>query len=414
MTATEALPTGLPFVQMLGFLLGVTFTVLGLVLWAMEGGQDEASSKLRHKMAAGWRGMSSLAWTRVPLAATGWLIARIDGWVRIGFEEADRGIAFGGIVLFLLFVILPVLALVNMLTGGSPFLFMYYLSLLAALAFLNFSGETGYLKILNALIAGYLGLSLIAVIPIYVLRAFSEVSIHNVFSHAVLKSPLVAVFWYVAAYGVRVMFDLLVWMVGGRFQTRPFGFFIHAVLAATPLAFVLTFAALLAGHLAVFDQAPVRSWTLLLISTGLTAVSFPAVFGMVALSAREETEGLGLFWALALGLILSTMVSVLAAYGLHFGTGQALSWTEAVNVLIGLSPDGKQIYLGPDFWLMHLPFLPWLMVVFVMIAGVAGKGIAALSSRIGVDTGVEKQPFLASAMLSGAFASVSYALFFTL
>ena len=43
-------------------------------------------------------------------------------------------------VFFLLFIVLPGLALVNMLTGGSPFLVRYYLLLLAVFAFLNFTG----------------------------------------------------------------------------------------------------------------------------------------------------------------------------------------------------------------------------------------------------------------------------------
>jgi len=51
------------------------------------------------------------------------------------------------------------------------------------------------MKFFNSITSAFLGISLFLVIPVYVLRAFTEMSIHNVFTHAVLKSPLVAVFW---------------------------------------------------------------------------------------------------------------------------------------------------------------------------------------------------------------------------
>ncbi|NQV83852.1 MAG: hypothetical protein HQ494_08540 [Rhodospirillales bacterium] len=409
MTGTGNLATGLPFVQMLIVIVGAGFAALGLILWAMESGSEHGSGNRRQRLAGGWRQLSEAPWSATPRRVNGWLVDTIDGLVRSGFEEADKGIAFGGFVMVLLFIILPVLALINMLIGGSAFLFWYYLALLAALAFLNFSGESERLKVLNGLAAVFLGLSLIAIIPVYALRAFTEVSIHNVFSHAVLKSPLIAVLWYLAAYGAGLVMDMAVRFAGGDFRTWPFGRFVHGGLAAMPVAFVLTFAALLAGHLAVFDQNPARSWTLILLSTGTTALSLPAIVRVMGLSRGENSEGLGVSWALGLGFALSTILSLAVAYGMHFDAGGALSWSGAVNVLVGLSPNGERIFLGPDFWVMHLPFLPWLAFVFTIVAGLLAKAIAGgfkMISRVGLSGDAEVRPFLASALLAVGFVAI--------
>jgi cytochrome c biogenesis factor len=85
--------------------------------------------------------------------------------------------------------VLPGLAFLNMLFGGSSYLVKYYLLLLAIFAFLNFAGEIKWMKTFNTLTSVFLGISLFIVIPVYVLYAFTEMSINNVFSHAVLKSP---------------------------------------------------------------------------------------------------------------------------------------------------------------------------------------------------------------------------------
>lgn len=265
----------------------------------------------------------------------------------------------------------------------------------------------------NTLTSAFLDISLFIVIPVYVLRAFTEMSIHNVFSHAVLKSPLVAVFWYLAAYGVGMAFDTIVRYAGINIGTWPPARFVHGFLAVVPVAFVLTFLALLAGHLAVFDQNPVRSWTLLLVSTGVTALSLTTILGIMGMSGGRKTGVLGMTWALGLGLILSSVLSLAVAYGMHFGAREALTWSGATYVLVGFSPDGSRLFLSPDFWVMHLPFLPWFAFIGAIVAGFFGKGIALIIERIssdGLQVEVQARPYFASALLSATFAGVSWSI----
>ena len=413
MTGTGDLASGLSFVQTICVLLGGGFAAFALVLWAMESGPEGDPDKLRHRLAEGWRDLSGTPWSAIPRRVNGWLVDRLSCLIRFGFEEADRGMAFGGMVLFLLFIVLPGLALLNMLIGGSPFLARYYLLLLAVLAVLNFAGEIKWMKSFDTITSAFLGISLFLVIPVYVLRAFTEMSIHNVFSHAVLKSPLVAVFWYVAAYGIGLAFDTVVRYAGINIRTWPPARFVHGFLAAAPVAFILTFLALLAGHLAVFDQNPARSWTLILASTAGTALSLSAILGIMGMSGGRKTGVLGMTCALGLAFIVSTVISLGVAYGLHFGASGALTWSAATYVLVGLSPDGSRVFLGPDFWVMHLPFLPWIAFIGAIIAGFLGKGIAQAFDRVSLDGlsgGVPARPFHASALLAALFAGVFWSI----
>jgi len=411
--------SGLAFVQSLLTVAGALFAASGLVLWAMETGPESGNVNTRRRLIDAWRNLGVMPWRQVPRRLTGWLVNKLERLIRAGFQDADLGVSFGGIVYALMFGVLPALALLNALIGGSPFLLWYYLSLLAVMVFLNFAGETRRFVALNGLAAAYLGVSLIVVIPIYVLRSFTEISIHNVFSHGVLKSFLVVVFWYMAAYGVGLMFDTAIRAFGRSPGQWPPSRFFHGFLAAVPVAFVLTFLALLAGHLSVFEQDPARSWQLILFATGFTALGLPVILTLMSLSApaaalsgreaRNRESGLVLFFAYGLGLCVAAGLSLALAYGLHYGTERALSWPQAANILIGLSADGTRLSLSPDFWVSHLPLLPWLAFSFAVFSGfVAKTGVLALQAAAG--PGVPSaRPFLTGAILCGLLAVMPWA-----
>ena len=408
MTTTEFTPTGIEFVHSLLVFAGALAAIAGAAFWMIETNPGKGTESLRRRFGQGWWNLARASWGNVPGCVTGWLVRAFERGVRVFFADADLGVAFSGLVILLLAVLLPGAALVNALIGGSKFLLVYYLLLLAALVYLNFSGETGRFRIFNGLIAAYLGLSLFLVIPVYVARSFTEVTIKYVFSHAVLSSFLVAVFWYLAAYGAWLVFDgaMRLW---GRDPTRSAAArFVQQFLAALPVAFVLTFLALLSGHLSVFEQSPFRSWQLVLCSTGLTALSFPATLEILAWGAKRH-RGLRLAVAYGLGFMAAAGLSLASVLGIHMGTEGALSWAGAVNVLIGLSADGIRVHLGPDFWVAHLPFVP-LKVFFVALvfSGVAKGIIGAFwawsgGSQTGGGVAYDK-PFLASALSCASVA----------
>jgi hypothetical protein len=412
MTVADFTPNGLQFVHTLLVLAGSLLVATAAAFWVLDTGPEDGLEETRRRWGEALRRLSAASWWHVPGCLTGWMASRLDAFIRNWFVEADMRIAFGSIFLGLLFVFLPLAASLNALIGGSPFLFLYYLSLLAALAYLNFAGETGRLRFLNGVAAVYLGISLIVVIPVYVLRSFTDATLNNVFSHGVLNSFLVAVFWYVAAYAAGLMFDAVLRFRGRDPKASALARFVHGFLAAVPVAFVLTFLALLAGHLAVFDQSPFRSWQLTLWSTGITALSLSLTLRlMAACSVNSERGGGGLALAVAYGggLILAAGMSMALGVGAYYGTGQALSWGEAWNLMIGLTADGGRVFLGPDFWIMHLAFLPWLAFAGAVIYGFVAKGVILCFQFISSPDNAAKQPFLVSAVSCAAGAVLFYA-----
>ncbi len=282
---------------------------------------------------------------------------------------------------------------------------MYYLALLAALVFLNFAGETDRLRFLTGLAAVFLGVSLFAVVPIYVLRSFTEVTIH---SPGFLISLLVALFWYVAAYGAGLMLDAGLRFRGldpGRLRSARFA---HGFLAALPLAYVLTFLGLQAGQLAAMEPSPAQTWQLALLSIGLTAFSLPLTLQVMGASVADAGSrrgaGLAVAGAYGLSLLAAAGLSVALAYGIRFGTGGALGWAGAANLLMGLAPDGGRVYLGADFWVTHLPFLPLLGFLFAVLFGTVAKGAVLVFNKVAGPGASFDQPFLISALSCGGIS----------
>ncbi len=418
MKITDTIPTGLPFVQ--SFLLFVSGFLIaaGLALWAFETGPEEGLKNMRRKLGEDWQNLSAAPWGAVFRCMSVWLVKKLENLIRAGFQEADKGMAFGGLVFGILLVFIPVAATLNALIGGSPFLFWYYLLLSAVLAILNFAGETGRFRFINALAAAFLGVSLFLVIPFYVLRSFTNLVIH---SPGVLKSLLVALFWYVAAYGAGLMFDTALRLGGLNPNRLSWARFVHCFLAMLPVAYVLTFVALWFGQSAVSEQAAPHTWQLVLLSIVLTAFSLPVTLRLMSAGQttgpepepkpKPEPDKGNLFVIGAYGASLTVAVglSLVLAMGIYFGTDRAYSWGGALNLLVGLTADGKRVYLGPDFWVSHLPFVPLLLFLAAAVAGYVCKTtIQVFHAFAGREASLER-PFMASALSCGSLAVLVFA-----
>ena len=405
MKITDTIPTGLPFVQSLLLFVSGFFVALGLALWAFETGPEEGLKNMRRKLGESWQNLSAAPWGTVFRCMSVWLVKKLENLILAGFQEADKGIAFGGLVLVLLLVFIPVAAAINALIGGSPFLFWYYLLLLAVLAILNFAGETGRFRFINALAAAFLGVSLFLVIPFYVLRSFTDVVVH---SQGFLKSLLVAFFWYLAAYGAGLVFDTTLRFRGLNPNRLSWARFVHGFLAMLPVAYILTFLALWFGQRAVSEQGATQTWQLVLLSIVLTAFSLPVTlrFMSAGQGAGPEPDKGGLFviGAYAAGLAVAVGLSLVLAMGLHFGTDRAYSWGGALNLLVGLAADGKRVYLGSDFWVSHLPFVPWLLFLAAAVAGYVSKTTLQVFHAFAGQSASFERPFLASALSCGSLA----------
>ena len=143
----------------------------------------------------------------------------------------------------------------------------------------------------------------------------------------------------------------------------------------------------------------------MLFGTGITALSLSLTLRLMAWAAAKGEKGGGLAMAIAYGggLILAAGLSLVLGVGAHLGEGQAVSWSKAWNTLFGLSSDGRRVFLSPDFWLMHLTFLPWLAFVGAIFCGFVVKSVLnGVQFLTGPDAA--NQPFLVSAVSCAAGA----------
>jgi len=376
--------TGLDFVQSLFYVSAMMTALLGVVLVLQESGLDTGGEgRFRGRLSAFWIELEEMPWGDVPARVMARFIQFIDGIVRRYFTDVDRSQAFNALYFGLLFIGLPLAALVNAVFGGSPVLIYYYLALAGIFFFLNLFGEIGWLRWANRGLAFFSGLSILLVIPAYVLRSFSEVTFRDVYEHGVLTAIPVAFLWYVSAYGVMRVTEMIFPGIAGK-KGNPFTAFTaswHLFLFLLPAGFILVCLALFAGYLSVNLAEPERPWLLGLSSmaaTGLCLVAIRATLVRVKMngSAIMVAPLMALGAGFALAAALSIIVYMFAAAG--FGHTPAEAFRESIDVFFGRIPGNDFIFLGPEFWAMHVPLAVPLVFLGVLMLAWLAKGLLIL------------------------------------
>jgi len=309
------------------------------------------------------------------------------------FIEADQYQGASILFLGILFLFIPAASTLNALVGGTPLLFKVYLFAFCLLVILLFFGQSrsrqGTLARLNGFFASALWIVLMLVIPAYVVVSFTERISHENISHGFLTSLLIAPFYYVFAMGVKLSLEGLSFSSNSRTGT-----FVFRFLAALPVSFVCVFFALLLGQVAMAVPTPPQSLQTLFVSIGLTALSFPIT--LFLLSSRNLT-----------GLLQTTLVMFLSGAVLSFGLGVYLQFDisgqldlrELFHTFLAFGADGRGLFLGADFWVSHLPFLPFVWFVLVMFLGLSAKLLHVIWGGIPVKMNVVERPVLASGLL---------------
>ncbi len=363
--------SGLGFVAMLMKAFGLLGLLSGCAVAFLGGGRGGTFSPFGDWLDRRWRSLDATGWAEVPRAMTQGMWMALAGLLKRCFVEADKSALFGAVFIGLVFVFVPLASAINWAVGGSPFLALYIFSAAAALAVLNFTGEIRRLSLVNGALSLILGVSFLLFVPAYVLRSFTDRLLNEVVGHAALVSFPVAALVFIVAYSAMIVFDAF-------FPDGPGPGFhlsraaVHAFLAALPVAFVLTFMAQLTGHFAVSYPVPLRSLRLLMASMFFVSLAFSAT--LVLMRAAIVSPGpAALAGSYAAALAAGAGLSWSVLYFGYLATASELTPAETLNVLAGLSADGARVYLGPDFWIMHLAFLPFLAFLGAVLLGGLAK-----------------------------------------
>ncbi len=383
---------GLSFVSFMLSLTGALTVFCGGAYVLISLDKEKPDSRLTGL----WRCVAGSEWSRLIGDAQKMSLRWMDIVSLTWFEFADKKPALDLLYIGLVFVFVPFAAAVNALLGGSPFLLQAYLVMLTMFAVLVVTSQlntgNGLLAFINATLSLFLGLGLFFGAPLYVLASFTDRILHENISHAFLLSLLICPFYYITAFSFMNYVDSFFGRnpITGR---TPVVVFFHRFLAVVPVAFLLVFLALLLGQLAVKQTVPPRTIQMFIFSVSLSAFSLPAT--ICALSPTLLRGGLvGSISSLLNGLVTAMGVSIALLYLSYLSTPNELSLAEIVNVLFGLDTTGERVFLGPDFWVMHIPFLPVLGVLVFCLVSIVAKSLTRVP-------GLQNKPYLAMAGLLG-------------
>lgn len=382
---------GIEFVAAALTALAAAAAVAGLVVALLEPGQPGADSPLRERLALRWAGLAATPWSEVPHRFAGWLDSAVRGLVAGAFTEADRSPTFTAVFIGLVFVFTPVAAVVNAVFGGRPRLALVYAAVAVALVLLNAIAEVPRLAVVRAAAAVFAAGVLSLLAPLYVFHSFtSRIMIENV-SHALIESVPVALFLYIAAYGVLWLGRAASRGVVARGPSAEPAAAWPTFLAALPVAYVGVFVGRFVGQHAVPGAERGLEWPELVAAVAATAAALPATLAAVRGVLLRRGRG-GLAAGLTAGIGVAAALSLAGMVAGRPGRG----WEAAIRTLVGRTGTGDAPPLGVEFWIMHLPFVPVVAIATAIAVGIIARGVAAAFARL-VQGGAQARPFLAAA-----------------
>ncbi len=396
--------SGLAFVSGAANVAAVVGAVFAVLLVALEIGPDRHGFFLHRRLTAFWSWVVRTPWPAVAALATGSVTKAFERAIYTLFADADRSPFFNALFLGLVFLALPAMALLNALVGGSPFLVTFCAVVVVVFAMLNLSGEISAIWPFNRACAAFLGVSVFFFIPAYVLQSFSDRLLKEVVGHAMLESVLVAPLCYIVAYSTMIFFGNLSWGRARRLRGAINGF-----LAALPMTYVLTVAAVLVGHFAVTDPEPKKTWALLLASMVFASAALPIVIAVLG-PVSQRGRGVALTAAYGTCLVISGGLAILLYIFAYPAADGAWSVAPALNVLFGLAPEGGRIHLGPAFWVAHLPYVPIVLCLAGCGVGLVAKMVAALLGVFRGGAFARDKPLLSSGLLCAVFSLLAWGL----
>jgi hypothetical protein len=349
----------------IGVLIGLS-DIIDVQANAVEG-------RLRKGLKAALLAIKDTSWAQIPNLATRSVTRGAFGYVSYWFGLSKDNYLPVGLFLLLIFIAVPMAILINLIQGGAPWLFDFLLSIAFAFLILIFLGENRQIRYLNSFLSVYLFVALFIALPGYIFTVVNGRMLLMPTGHAAIGSILVAPILYLFCYA-------LLMTVNSKSQ------FITLFIAMIPINYILTFVAFTAGHLAAAAHPSEQNWSLLLASIFFLSLSIT----ISVLFFRSQK--------ILLSLICSFIVGVSCSYLMLYVDliydGYAAAGTGAFNVLLGQVPSGDAFALNPQFWVMHLPLVPFLLYVCFVAFGWGAKFLVEIELKIAAGRICISRPFV--------------------
>lgn len=373
---------GLPFIETLLLWVGSVSILVAFVMACLESGHGAAVEFGRSWLTSRWKTLLGLSFPGLVVVAIRWTRDAADQALKAMVVEFDRSPVFSPVVMAVVCLFLPLASIVNAALGGRPALLVCYASIVGGIFLLGLFAENRAFDWLKSCIAWVIVIAGLIGSPFYAFWTLTSHILGSSFLHGVIAGLFVAVVCYSGVMGVWTLVR----------SGRGFGDLGHAekfmarVLFALPICYILYWLALLAGHFAVLELSPERSWETLLAVMGIGSLCFAVTMGAVDAGIARANMGHGLVMLVA-GLVVAA-TGTMAIAGVD---GQPhLTW-----FLMGRDGTGL-LSLGPPFWVAHIPFALWVVMVGATVLIAVGRVVAALIP--GGGAWIMKRSYLAAAV----------------
>lgn len=353
----------------------VVLTACGLFLIFLDSTAPSDPSGLRRRLAGLWRAVAATSPYDAPGQTVAAVMRAVDRFIVYWFEQSERNVVTAGTFTLIVFIAVPIAALLNWFRGGSPTLLLILVGCLVGTIILAVVSELKLSPMFARILSALLFVAIFLVVPIYVFISLTDRTLMMPIGHGALASVLLTPLLYIVCHSVILLgFGTNAAPVANQHATMPRRV-MTLFLAALPFAFLATFMALLIYHL-LEPQAPLPSnWRSLVVTAGCGALSAACLGYLVTPLPRTRISPAWVTGRLTMG--------VLAACALA-----------SANKLLG-----GWSFSGP-FVLSALPLLAPALLLAIIVLTLGAKAVLAAIQALPGAEAVGERPYRVAGVLT--------------
>ena len=374
--------------------MAIAIGVLIALTDILETPNKSADGRFRNWLVNSLATSEKTCWLDLPRLA-------INGFSTFTFEMVDYWFGLSeknylpmGLFLLLIFFGLPMAILINFLQSDASWLLNFLGIIIIAFILLAFLGESKRVNAMSPALSVFIFAALFLFLPGYLFAVVNGRILLMPTGHALIGSVLIAPMLYLFCHSLLLVANSYLQQTSLQRTNQPIDNFdggiiyrsILLFIALIPINYMLTFGAFMAGHLGVASHSSEQNWSLLLGSlffSGLSATISLLVF-------KSSTTTKSFFVSLIAGLICAYLM-LLVNFIYDGITNPEIG---AFNVLLGKVPAGDIFALNSQFWVMHLPLVPFLLSLIIVVISYITKGIISIELQVMGGRLIEGRPFV--------------------
>lgn len=258
-------------------------------------------------------------------------------------------------------ILLGYFALIIILSGFKVVLLLTWLAVIVIFFLLIVIFQSIYYRLVQRFILGFIGF-------IILWGSFGLTIIINPEVHSI-RSIIIISFLSSPIFGTIIsFFTILTYFLSFQGKRKNDSIFDYSLALGFGAAFsiLLTSLSIFLGN--IFEPSEPLPLTSQMYFINIMFDGFSVFFTYVILKWLYVRNNYSyIIPAIILDLLLASVSAILSLYFGLLGSSLQLNIGEILNVLIGLSPDGGTITIGPYFWAMHTVFIPTLINCSILL-----------------------------------------------